>query len=83
MFSNFSLGNVATFSLNSFSAPSHTLADFLSLSFIRLGSKAELKASLASLGSKLGRWSIEMTLSGGPFLMSTGTVGSENVVLML
>jgi len=75
-------GSVATFSLNSLSAPIHTLALCLSFNFIKLGRSAELNDSLASLGNKLGKWSMEMTLSGGPALVSTATVGSEKSVLI-
>lgn len=76
-------GSVATFSLNSFSAPIQTLALCLWFNFIKLGRSAELNDSLASLGSRLGKWSMEMTLSGGPALVSTATVGSENSVLIV
>lgn len=78
-----SAGSVATFSLNSLSAPIHTLVECLSWSLSKCGSRALLKASLASRGIREGRWSMDMTLSGGPVLMSTGTVGFSKVVLML
>lgn len=76
-------GSSATFSWNSLCAPAQTGADCRSLSCSRLGRRAELKASLASRGSRLGRWSMEMTLRGGPALVSTATTGSEKVVLMV
>jgi len=79
---SFSSGSVATFSANNLSAPIHTLALLLSLSFIKLGNSAALNASLASLGIKLGKWSIEMTLSKRPAVVCTGTVGWSKVVLM-
>lgn len=58
-----SSGRVATFSLNSFSASTHTLAVFLSLSWSKLSSKPALKDSEASRGRREGRWSILSTVS--------------------
>lgn len=78
-------GRVATLSLKSFSACCQTRTFFQSLRPSRLGSRAALKASDASRGSKLGRWSMLMTLRGRPLLPSgkgTGTVGLVKVVLM-
>lgn len=78
-------GSVATLSLNSFSACCQTRTFFQSFKPIKLGSSAALKASEASRGSRLGRWSMLMTLRGRPLLPSgsgTGTVGSLKVVLM-
>ncbi len=49
------LSKLATFSLNSFSAPTHTGASCLRSSSSRLGSKSRQKSSLASLGNRLGR----------------------------
>ena len=78
-------GSVATFSWNSFSACCQTRTFCQSFRPSRLGSKSALKASDASRGSKLGKWSMLMTLSGRSLLPSgseTGTVGSLKVVLM-
>lgn len=70
---------VPTFSVNNVSACCHTGVLFLSFSDNRLGSKAALNASLDSRGSRLGRWSIEMTDNGGLSYPTTGRVGWENV----
>ena len=47
------------------SACCHTGAFFRSFNFNKDGNKASEKASLASLGSKLGKWSMLMTLMDG------------------
>lgn len=76
-------GKVATFSLKSFSALLQT-GEFLQLfSCLKCGRRSLLKASELSRGSKEGRWSIDITESGGPDLTSTGTVGSVKVVLIV
>jgi hypothetical protein len=80
-------GNVATFSLNSTSAPLHTGASELrqSSSCNKYFRRSFENASLDSLGSSDGKWSMEMTLNGGPLLSgsSTGTVGAVKTVLMV
>ena len=62
------MGRVATLSSKSFSASFHTRAVLRFLSSSRDGSRSWLNASLDSLGSSVGRWSIEMTVSSGAAL---------------
>ena len=76
-----SFGRVETFCRKSVSAPFHTGAVLRSLSCNRLGSRALLKASLASRGSNEGKWSMDITLNRGPVGTGTGTVGLPKVVL--
>lgn len=46
-----------------------------------VGSKSLEKASLDSLGNKVGKWSIEQTSSGSGFLEGTCTTALSKVVL--
>lgn len=77
-------GSSATFSLKSFSAPTHTRSVCLSFSCKSDSFSPALYASLASRGSIEGRWSMLMTERGVVFwssLTSTNTDGFVNVVL--
>jgi hypothetical protein len=76
-------GRVATFSENSVSARLQTGFCFQCLSSRRCGRSASLKASDASRGKRDGKWSIEITVTGGSLLTSTGTVGLSNVVAIV
>lgn len=55
----------ASFFWNSFSASTHTRAVLRSGNCMSDGRRSELNCSDASLGSNVGRWSIEITDSGG------------------
>lgn len=76
-------GSVATFSLNNSSARLQTGFCFQCLSSRRYGRSASLKLSDASRGKSDGKWSMEITVTGGSFLTSTGTVGLSNVVVIV
>ncbi len=77
-----SAGSSLAFSLNNFSARAQTPSSPLISSTFKLGSSSVEKASLASLATRLGRWSILTVVNASPSPFTfTGTVGLKNVLI--
>lgn len=75
--------SLATCSSNNAFALTHVGSVSLSGNFNNDGSKFLEKNSDASLGNNDGKWSTAHTDNFGPAVVSTGTVGSLNVVAVL